>query len=621
MLAAATLLIGMLQAGKVMADPSAGLSKSGSAEVGKTISVNIKVSGDGPYGGYSGSISYDSSFFELQGISSGNYGAANFANNGSRFVDYNCNIPSGSTIVVAKLKCLKEGTSTVSCSVNVSDLDGSHDYSTGSSAEITISAPVVLSGNNYLKSLSVAPGSLSPSFSKDKTNYHVTVDENQTSIAVSASAEHGKAKVSLNGVQKDLQMGDNTVKVTVTAENGDKRTYKIIVTRGVPTPTPEPYPVIVTDGQSYTILEKESLETIPNGFQWSETTYNSKTVPCLVGPDGTLMMWLLSDSGNGLYLYDLATQTVAPCYNYSKDAVSMMIIPFPADFQCPAGYEKSTFVYNEHEIEVYKNTLAENMPMLVYMLDAEGKSGLFFLDESSGMAIPFRGDLSALVATPTPMPTDTPTPTPSPTPTSTPTPSPTPEPTSGNGFKTATILLGIVSAALLALVIILFVLRQKDQNRPEDPDEVEEPETDEVTDEEAESSENEGDHYYQFGDEEEEPRRPGAKRAGEDEPVKEEEKKEEPLPDFPEFPEKKPEPVIEEKKVIPAPLITVVDTSDKKESSDEDDKKEDDDLSDDDTPKLEDGNSGETEEEGQENDDESSSDEPESEDEKDDGEI
>ena len=600
---ASLMLIGMIQTGTLRADPSAGLSKSGSAEVGKTISVNVSVSGDGPYGGYSGKVSYDGEFFDLEGISSGNYGAANFSKNGASFLDYNCNIPSGSTVVVVKLKCKKEGTTKVSVNLNVSSLDGAFDYSTGSSAEITISAPVQLSGNNYLKSLSVAPGSLSPSFSKSTTSYHVTVSESQTSIAVSASAEHGKAKVSLNGVQKDLQMGDNTVKVTVTAENGEKRTYKIVVTRGTPTPTPEPYPVIVSNGESYTILEKESLETVPSGFTWSETTYNTKTVPCLVGPDGTLMMWLLSDSGNGLYLYDLNSQTVSPCYAYTAEAVSMLILPFPADFQTPAGYEKSTYKYNDQDIEVYKNTQSEDMPMLVYMLDKDGKSGMYFFDAASGTVLPFRGDLNALIATPTPVPTETPTPTPTPTPSPTATPTPTPEPksTSVNGFKTATILLGIVSAGLLALVIFMFIMRRKEQEASLEVDDPEE----EAPEEKKETSEkeNDGDHYYQFGDEDPQPRRPGAKRAGEPDTVKEEPKKEEPLPDFPEFPEKKPEPVIEEPS-IPTPLITVVDSKTEKLSADD---REDasDDVDDEETSdpdELNNDSTSENEEESVEND-------------------
>lgn len=563
----ATLVVGVLKAGKVFADPACSLSKSGSAEVGKTISINVGISGDGPYGGFNGSVSYDSAYFEMVGISAGGYGAANFSKSGSSFLDYNCNIPSGATVAVIQLKCLQEGTSSVSVSMNVSSIDGTADFSTGSSASITISAPVVLSGNANLSSLTVAPGTLSPAFSKGTTNYHVTVPETTSSIAVTATPEDSKAKVSLNGVQKSLAPGDNTVKVSVTAENGDVKTYKILVTRGAPTPTPEPYPVIVNGENSYTILEPETLETIPTGFAWSETTYNSKMVPCLVGPSGTLMMWLLGDNGNGLYIYDLSTQTVAPCYAYTNDAVSMMILPIPSDYVIPNGYEKSTYTYQEHEVEVLRNTEHPELPSLIYLMDATGTESIYYLDEQTGMILPFRGDISDLIATPTPVPTDTPTPSPSPVPTETPVETVAAEAgtSGGNRYKLATIVLAGVSCLLLIAFVVLLVMRMRDRNDMDqgymEEEEVQEPEEDDSdVDMNEEASDNEGDHYYQFGDEEPEMRRPGAKRAGEDLGKAPEVKKEEPLPEFPEFPEKKPEPVIEPS--MPTPLITVVDLKD-----------------------------------------------------------
>ncbi|MBO4927806.1 MAG: cadherin-like beta sandwich domain-containing protein [Clostridiales bacterium] len=561
-LVASLLLVGMFKSGKVMADPSASLSKSGKAEVGKTISIKIGVSGDGPYGGYNGNIDYDSSYFEMVGIYAGNYGAANFGTGSRTFLDYNCNIASGSTIVVVELKCLQSGSTSVSVGLEVSSLDGLASYSTGASANIEISEPVVLSGNCYLSSLSVAPGSLSPSFSRDTTTYYVTVGESQSSIAVSAEPEHGGASISTNGVQNDLGKGDNTVKITVTAENGDTKTYKIIVTRGKPTPTPEPYPVIESGGNSYTILEKSSLESVPSAFSWSETTYNSKKIPCLVGPDGTLLLWLLSDDGRALYRYDLNSQVVTPCYSFTSESSSMMFMSFPNDFVCPQGYEKTTYTYNEHEIEAFKNTAADGMPMLVYLLDQEGHEGMYYLDEESGMIIPFRGDIAALIATPTPLPTDTPTPTPTPKPTYSPTPLPTAVPveeSSSGGFglfQITTIALAVVCVALLAVLILLLINRNKDKQEIIDGGYPSPEKTPEKTPDEADepvNEEKEPDHYYQFGDEPE-LRRPGAKRAGEDLDKKEDDA---PVPDFPEFPERKPEPVVEPE--IPLPVINVID--------------------------------------------------------------
>ena len=153
-LASAAVLMGMLHMGQVRADASASLSKSGSAEVGKTIKINVRVGGDGPFGGYDGSVSVDGEYLEVVSIGAGNYGTANFSSSSRKFLDYNCNIPSDSTVVVIECKCLKEGSTTVSVSMEVSDPEGTASYSTGASADISISAPVVLSGNNYLSSLS-----------------------------------------------------------------------------------------------------------------------------------------------------------------------------------------------------------------------------------------------------------------------------------------------------------------------------------------------------------------------------------------------------------------------------------------------------------------------------------
>lgn len=86
------------------------------------------------------------------------------------------------------------------------------------------------SSNNYLRTLQVNAEGLSPRFVKTTQNYAITVAENVTSINVTALPEDGKSKVYISG-NTNLQMGNNTVTITVTAENGNKRYYKITVTK------------------------------------------------------------------------------------------------------------------------------------------------------------------------------------------------------------------------------------------------------------------------------------------------------------------------------------------------------------------------------------------------------
>lgn len=86
------------------------------------------------------------------------------------------------------------------------------------------------SSNNYLKSLQVSEEGLTPDFNRNKLNYSLSVGEKVTSINVTAVPEDSKAKVYVSG-NTELKDGDNNVLITVTAQNGAKRTYTIVVNK------------------------------------------------------------------------------------------------------------------------------------------------------------------------------------------------------------------------------------------------------------------------------------------------------------------------------------------------------------------------------------------------------
>lgn len=72
---------------------------------------------------------------------------------------------------------------------------------------------------------------LTPAFSKDVTNYAVTVDNAYTEITVTATATHSAATVVVSG-NTNLAVGANTIAITVTAEDGTTtKTYYITATR------------------------------------------------------------------------------------------------------------------------------------------------------------------------------------------------------------------------------------------------------------------------------------------------------------------------------------------------------------------------------------------------------
>jgi len=92
---------------------------------------------------------------------------------------------------------------------------------------VTVAPPK--SGNNNLKSLTVSNANISPAFSKDVLNYQTTVPFSVSSLNITAVPEDAKASVSISG--NNLKVGNNTVIITVTAENGSKKEYKINVVR------------------------------------------------------------------------------------------------------------------------------------------------------------------------------------------------------------------------------------------------------------------------------------------------------------------------------------------------------------------------------------------------------
>ena len=87
------------------------------------------------------------------------------------------------------------------------------------------------SSDNNLSDLKVDGATVS-GFSSSKTSYTLK-DNSGTSINISATANDSKASVSGNGT-KSLKYGKNTFGVTVTAENGSKKTYNIIVNKPDP---------------------------------------------------------------------------------------------------------------------------------------------------------------------------------------------------------------------------------------------------------------------------------------------------------------------------------------------------------------------------------------------------
>ncbi|MBR2603653.1 MAG: cadherin-like beta sandwich domain-containing protein, partial [Bacilli bacterium] len=86
------------------------------------------------------------------------------------------------------------------------------------------------SSDSSLKSLGMSGYSYSPKFNPSTLNYSMTVSNGIKGLYVQAVPNDPKATVDIEGDSK-WDVGKNTVKITVTAEDGSKTVYKVVVNR------------------------------------------------------------------------------------------------------------------------------------------------------------------------------------------------------------------------------------------------------------------------------------------------------------------------------------------------------------------------------------------------------
>lgn len=231
----ALLMLGVLSFSVRAAGASASLSGPDVVRAGDTITLTFKVNGSKIYG-ITGTLAYDESQLTLGTITQkiGGDWAVEVEKNELVIYDNTMNTPinSNTTILTATFKVkdkLAAGTKITVSIKDVTTTDGTEDSAVGTvSYSATIAPPK--SEDNSLKSLTVSNATISPAFDPKVTAYTASVPYEISKLNVSAVANDAKAKVSVNS--PDLTPdGRTNVTVTVTAENGSKKTYTISVHR------------------------------------------------------------------------------------------------------------------------------------------------------------------------------------------------------------------------------------------------------------------------------------------------------------------------------------------------------------------------------------------------------
>lgn len=273
--------------------------------------------------------------------------------------------------------------SSSSSSSSSNSSNGSTSSNNSSSSSQTTPEPEVKkSSEKNLSSLSVSEGTLSPKFSAGTTTYKVDLTNEVEKLTISAKAKDSKAKVSGTG-EKELKIGENNFTVTVTAEDGSKKTYTISVYV-----TEKPTQFVKLGDQSLGILNDLSKVDVPKGFEKTTIKIDDKDVTALQNKDlGLTLLYLQTeDEKTGFYIYDVDNNKVLRQYQtLTVNGKTYVIMDAPENLEEVQGLEKSTIKIGDLEMNGWKfNEETLSHYTLVYLMNDAGESGLYTYEDTEG---------------------------------------------------------------------------------------------------------------------------------------------------------------------------------------------------------------------------------------------
>ena len=251
------------------------------------------------------------------------------------------------------------------------------------------------SSNASLGSLVISAGTLSPEFSAATKDYTATVDYSYSSLAVTANPADSKASVTSVTGNDSLEVGENTVSVVVTAEDGSTSTYNIVVTRRAEddpenADKQDNWKKFDINGTEWTMVNDIPEDVVPEGFEHSKTVIDGLEYNTLHGTFGDItLVYLQSESGNGLFVYDAAQNAAYEFVRINSES-HFIVVLLPKVDDVPEGYNEISLsiegkgVATAYQTKVEKNDDQTKDFYLVYAMNDNGESGWYTYDSVDG---------------------------------------------------------------------------------------------------------------------------------------------------------------------------------------------------------------------------------------------
>ena len=352
-----------------------------SAVVGNRVTITVTLSSSTAIGGWEMALNYDKSYLQLV--------SSTAESGGTKMIGYTATadgVKSKSFTFV--FKTLKTGSTRVSVSSYLAyAMDETEISLTSSSKNISIITQEQLeasySKDNNLKDLTVTVGEetyeISPEFDRDTLEYTVTVPTGTTLVNVSATRNDSTASVDGDG-EIEVTEGLNTVPIVVTAQNGDEKTYTLIIN------VEDQNPIHVTiDGNNYTVVKSDTLLTAPTTFTATTVAIDGFDIPAFVNDAiGYTLVGLKDDAGNiSLYRYQNGE------YSLYNELTSKSYTLVPVAFDADLDYIKTTVEINDATVDAYQYSDESNLYIINAVNLENGETNLYLYDPESGAAILF----------------------------------------------------------------------------------------------------------------------------------------------------------------------------------------------------------------------------------------
>ena len=192
-----------------------------------------------------------------------------------------------------------------------------------------------------------------------------------------------------------LEVGENTVSVVVTAEDGSTSTYNIVVTRRTEddpenADKQDNWKKFDINGTEWTMVNDIPEDVVPEGFEHSKTVIDGLEYNTLHGTFGDItLVYLQSESGNGLFVYDAAQNAAYEFVRINSES-HFIVVLLPKVDDVPEGYNEVSLSIEGKGVATAYQTKAEKTDdqtkdfYLVYAMNDNGESGWYTYDSVDG---------------------------------------------------------------------------------------------------------------------------------------------------------------------------------------------------------------------------------------------